>query len=193
GEKSRLRMAQIMLTEAQLLLLDEPTNDLDLESLMALEQALDTFPGGIVLVSHDRYFMDRVCSQILSIEGHEYQFFSDYFQWEAWYQESQKKSVNFSLNDSRATTQVGDKAPPNRPSKKGLSYKEELEFNKMEANIQGKEKELKSLQEQIEKPEVQSDSQKVNEYYLELQKVQSEIDTLYSRWSELEEKKLKSF
>lgn len=189
GEKSRLRLAQLMLTEAQLLLLDEPTNDLDLESLMALEQSLDSFPGGIVLVSHDRYFMDRVCNQILSIEDQDYQLFSNYFQWEAWYNEYRENIGKNNKSDMLAGNTLTASTEKPSAKKKGLSYKEEIEFGKMEASIQTKEAELSHLQTEISKPDVQSDSQKINEYYSNIGKLEKEIEKLYSRWSELESKK----
>jgi ATP-binding cassette subfamily F protein uup len=189
GEKSRLRLAQLMLTEAQLLLLDEPTNDLDLESLMALEQSLDSFPGGIVLVSHDRYFMDRVCNQILSIEDQNYQLFSNYFQWEAWYNEYRENLGKNNKSEVLAGNTVTTSSEKPSAKKKGLSYKEEIEFGKMEAVIQSKEAELSHLQTEINKPEVQSDSHKINEYYSNIGNLEKEIEKLYSRWSELESKK----
>lgn len=189
GEKSRLRLAQLMLTEAQLLLLDEPTNDLDLESLMALEQSLDSFPGGIVLVSHDRYFMDRVCNQILSIEDQNYQLFSNYFQWEAWYNEYRENLGKNNKSEVLAGNTVITSSEKPSAKKKGLSYKEEIEFGKMEAVIQSKEAELSHLQTEINKPEVQSDSHKINEYYSNIGNLEKEIERLYSRWSELESKK----
>ncbi|MCK6599912.1 MAG: ATP-binding cassette domain-containing protein, partial [Bdellovibrionaceae bacterium] len=182
GEKSRLRLAQLMLTEAQLLLLDEPTNDLDLESLMALEQALDTFPGGIVLVSHDRFFMDRVCNQILSIENKDYEVFSDYFQWESWFREKQNDVYQI-----EKTVEIKEKS---LPKKKGLSYKEELEFSKMEVTISEKENKLTALKELIEKEEIQRDSLKLNEYYVGINQLEKEIVDLYDRWSQLEAKKI---
>lgn len=192
GEKSRLRLAQLMLTEAQLLLLDEPTNDLDLESLMALEQSLDSFPGGIVLVSHDRYFMDRVCNQILSIEDQKYELFSNYFQWENWYlqnkQLANKEQRSLESPEKMEVTENAKSSQKKAELKKGLSYKEEIEFKKMESVIQSKEMELQKTQKLINDPETQADSQKINEYYSKIGILEKEIESLYHRWSELESK-----
>lgn len=186
GEKSRLRLAQLMLTEAQVLLLDEPTNDLDLETLMSLEQSLESFPGAVILVSHDRYFMDRVSSQILSINKQKYEFFSDYFQWESWY--SKQVFVNESNPEPSPEPSV-DLDAQKSSKKKGLGYKEEIEFQKMETTIHEKESQLQNLQSQVSMPEVQSDSQKVFELYKSIESLQKEVEQLYERWSQLETKR----
>lgn len=194
GEKSRLRLAQLMLTEAQVLLLDEPTNDLDLETLMALEQSLDSFPGAVILVSHDRYFMDRVSNQILSINNQKYEFFGNYFQWENWFTSQtekeklgQKNAESTSFVQENQTT-VEDQTKKS-PKKKGLSYKEEIEFQKMEEVIHQKEDELSSLQKEVTSSEVQSNSQKVFEIYKKIETLQAEVESLYNRWSHLETKR----
>lgn len=194
GEKSRLRLAQLMLTEAQVLLLDEPTNDLDLETLMALEQSLDSFPGAVILVSHDRYFMDRVSNQILSINNQKYEFFSNYFQWENWFvAQSEKEKAGKKSTDttifSEASQSVIDDGGKKITKKKGLSYKEEIEFQKMEEVIHQKESELSSLQQEVTSPEVQSHSQKVLEIYKKIEILQDEVESLYERWSHLETKR----
>ena len=102
GEQARLRLAQIMLKTAQVLILDEPTNDLDADTLDVLENALNQFQGAVILVSHERYFLDAVSNQILAFPPKEFaernlglQIFSDYFQWENWYStEKLKPSKN---------------------------------------------------------------------------------------------------
>lgn len=186
GEKSRLRLAQLMLIEAQVLLLDEPTNDLDLETLMSLEQSLESFPGAVILVSHDRYFMDRVSSQILSINKQKYEFFSDYFQWESWY--SRQVLANESIPEPN-TVSTADMDSKKAAKKKGLGYKEEIEFQNMETTIHEKESQLHNLQNQVSMPEVQSDSQKVLEIYKNIESLQKQVEQLYERWSHLETKR----
>lgn len=186
GEKSRLRLAQLMLTEAQVLLLDEPTNDLDLETLMSLEQSLESFPGAVILVSHDRYFMDRVSSQILSINKQKYEFFSDYFQWESWYSRQQFSNENIPESISEVISDLDSKKTN---KKKGLGYKEEIEFQKMETTIHEKESQLNFFQSQASQSEVQSDSQKILEIYKNIESLQKEVEQLYERWSQLETKR----
>jgi ATP-binding cassette subfamily F protein uup len=91
GEKARLRIAKLMLKQAQVLVLDEPTNDLDSDTLDNLEDSLRDFNGAVILVTHDRYFLDAVCNQILAFPPPEFsdrrlQKFANYFQWENWFQ-----------------------------------------------------------------------------------------------------------
>ncbi len=96
GEQARLRIAQLMLKEAQVLILDEPTNDLDADTLDVLENALAEFNGAVILVTHDRYFMDAVSNQILAFPPDDFkdrrlQKFSSYLQWEDWFSNEKNK------------------------------------------------------------------------------------------------------
>ena len=84
GEQSRVLIARLMLQPADLLLLDEPTNDLDIQSLEVLEKSIKDFPGALVLVTHDRYLLDRVCGALIALEGGDHGFFGDLDQWEGW-------------------------------------------------------------------------------------------------------------
>jgi ATP-binding cassette subfamily F protein uup len=90
GEQSRVLIARLMLQPADLLLLDEPTNDLDIQSLEVLEKSIKDFPGALVLVTHDRYLLDRVCGALIAIEGGAHGFFGDLEQWEGWKAERRK-------------------------------------------------------------------------------------------------------
>src|SRR5204863_6268415 len=83
GERARVMIARLMLAPADVLLLDEPTNDLDIPTLEVLEESLLEFPGAVVLVSHDRYMLDRVSTMVIGLDGGEGNFFADYSQWEA--------------------------------------------------------------------------------------------------------------
>src|SRR5205085_1898599 len=128
GEQARLRLAQLMLQPSQLLVLDEPTNDLDSDTLDVLEQSLGDFPGAVILVTHDRYFMDAVSNQILAfptpdIADKSLQKFSSYFQWEQWFASADRKSSGRGSEAGKSTA----------PAKVKLSYKEKFELENMEA------------------------------------------------------------
>lgn len=180
GEQARLRIAQLMLQDAQILILDEPTNDLDTDTLEVLEKSLKDFNGAVILVTHDRYFMDAVANQILAFppEGHpdrHLQKFADYMQWEEWYE---------SLKD--IPQQISSSNTINKPeSKKKLSFKEKFELENMEANILKLEQELEVINARSQNPEVLADSKELIKVHTEIARLQSEIENKYSRWSEL--------
>ncbi len=185
GEQSRLLIARLMLQEANVLVLDEPTNDLDLETLAVLENCLTSFEGAILLVTHDRFFLDRVATQILAfhpVESGKIEMLASLTQWERWHQEELKISE---LKQNTLKTQ--NKNPQN--SKKKLSYNEVRELESMEKNIQEAEAELARHEMQIQDPEIASNGNKLIEITEAMQKLQSKIDDLYSRWGELESKK----
>jgi len=183
GEQSRLRIAQIMLKPASVLVLDEPTNDLDLDTLNVLEDALRDFSGAVILVTHDRYFMDQVCNEILAFtrdsKGHPHlEKFADYLQWEAWaleHQQAQKAAEKKARQE-------------NSPKGKKLSFKEKFELENMEEKILGLESELHQWQAESQKPEVVSSSTKLQELFAKMAERQTLVDGLYARWSELEAK-----
>jgi ATP-binding cassette subfamily F protein uup len=188
GECARLRLAQMMLQECQVLILDEPTNDLDIETLNILEEALRDFEGAVILVTHDRYFMDQVCTHILSFDSFrpnsgELLFFADYEQWENWFE------IQVAAQKSKKTT---DKNKAQAESKnagvKKLSNKEKLEFEQMEARVLELEKSIAQLQVELALPEVVSQSSKVQELYATLHQQQQQLESLFQRWSELEAK-----
>ena len=94
GEKARAIMAKLLLKQADLLLLDEPTNDLDIQTLTVLEESLLDFQGALVIVTHDRYFLENICNHILYLDDiHQHHFFSDYSDWESFYTEQEKKQT----------------------------------------------------------------------------------------------------
>jgi ATP-binding cassette subfamily F protein uup len=182
GEQARLLLAQLMLRPANLLILDEPTNDLDLQTLGLLEDCLEEFPGAVILVTHDRSFMNAVCNQILAQP--EMIFFSDIDQWEKWFKAELKKQDSSSLARPelpRATDVKGR-------GKRKLSYKEQLEYEKMERVIFEKEERLSDLTEQSQKPEVVANAVELQKLMTELAEIQSEVEVLYTRWAELEAK-----
>lgn len=189
GEQSRLRLAQLMLREAQVLILDEPTNDLDVATLTVLEESLKEFNGAVILVTHDRYFMDQVASQIIAFhkqpDGNTtLENFVGYLQWEEWFEE-QKELEELRLKNE-ALAKKNELKSSGKPVK--LSFKEKFELENMEGTILELEEKLTVLQEESQKPEVVSQSSKVQELYSQISALQSKIEKLYARWAELEKK-----
>ncbi|MFS4460930.1 ABC-F family ATP-binding cassette domain-containing protein [Bdellovibrio sp. HCB2-146] len=188
GEQSRLRIAQLMLNEAQVLILDEPTNDLDVATLTVLEDALREFAGAVILVTHDRFFMDQVAHDILYFHRHEdghqtLEHFAGYLQWEEWFDEQKELAAQ---REQQARQEAKKAAKSGKPVK--LSYKEQFELDNMEANIHELEAKLNELQLESAKPEVVSVASKVTELYAEIANLQAKLDKMYARWSELEAK-----
>ncbi len=184
GEQARLLLARLMLRPANLLVLDEPTNDLDFQTLGVLEDCLEEFPGAVILVTHDRRFMDEVCNQVISIP--EYIQFSDLSQWEKWFRASLKESALAKKNQVESKTVASSAEGAGK--KKKLSYKEQLEFDKMESVILEKETRIAELEEQSGKPELLTNSLKLTELTREMGELQTEVERLYARWAELEGK-----
>lgn len=182
GEQARLRLAQMMLMECNVLVLDEPTNDLDVETLNTLEETLNEFDGAVILVTHDRYFMDQVAHEILVFP--EMIKFADYLQWEAW-KENQKNNPKAAIQAAAPVTSTAPVAEK-KPGK--LSFKETFELENMEKSIQEVEQKLNALQLEVEKPEVVSKASKVQELYAEIAKLQKQIETSYERWTFLDKK-----
>lgn len=180
GEQSRVSLARLMLSPANVLVLDEPTNDLDVETLDVLQDVLTEFDGAVLLVTHDRYFLDHVASEILAFESlgdGQVITYAGLHQWE-----QARKS-------QPATSKKSEKkdAPPSTTSKKRkLSYNEVRELGAMEATIQEKEAKLEALQAQSQMPENQSNASKLTEIFAAISHTQTEIDRLYSRWAELD-------
>jgi len=192
GERARVLIAKLMLEPADVLLLDEPTNDLDIPTLEILEENLLDFPGALVLVTHDRYLLNRVASTVLGLDGrgHTGQF-ADYAQWEDWLEElddTQDKSLRRSDGSSR-TQQTGLNSANNAISaKKKLSYLEAREFAAIEQRVEGSDARLAAARDRVEHPDVVSNSVALQEALKELDAAQHENDALYTRWAELTEK-----
>jgi ABC transport system ATP-binding/permease protein len=170
GERARINIAKLMLEPADILFLDEPTNDLDIETLEIIEEELSSFQGAVVLITHDRRFMDTLCTSVIGLGGigEEY-FFSDYAQWERAEERVQKKeTVTF-----RETA-----IPLKKKSDKKLSYKESRELEGMEEAILQVEKKI----EETEQALFENNSLAL---YKTLSDEQLKRDALYARWQEL--------
>jgi ATP-binding cassette subfamily F protein uup len=184
GERARVLIAKLMLEPADLLLLDEPTNDLDISTLEILEESLLEFRGALVLVTHDRYLLDRVSTVVLGLDGNgDAGQFADYLQWEAWRDElEQERDIS-----KRSVTSVP--APSGTPStRKKLSYLEAREYETIEARIAEAEATLRQAQTVVEDPSIASDAARLQIALNDLTSAQVATDALYARWAELEAK-----
>ncbi len=182
GEKARVLIAKLMLEEADVLLLDEPTNDLDIPTLEVLEESLADFPGALVLVTHDRFMLDRVSTVVLALDGQGgTEFFADYWQWER---------DRLSRKPARVEKDAEPKPQPVpfMAAKKRLSYMESREFDQMESKILAAEEELDKWKAAIQAPDIVSDAKRLQEAYEAMQTAQAEVEALYARWAELEAK-----
>jgi len=189
GEQSRLLIARLMLEEANVLVLDEPTNDLDLETLAILEDCLTGFEGAVLLVTHDRFFLDRVSTQILAFHpagNGAIESFASLSQWESWHEEEVKKVESKEWKPS-----VAPAAPPS-VAKKKLSYKEQRELEGMEDSIQNAEAELSRLEAELQIPEVAVNALKLTELTQSIALLHEKRERLYARWEELEKLKCPS-
>ncbi|MBA3013720.1 MAG: ABC-F family ATP-binding cassette domain-containing protein [Proteobacteria bacterium] len=180
GEQSRILIANLMRQPADILLLDEPTNDLDIPSLEVLEEGLAEFPGAIVLVSHDRFLLDRLADFVLGFDGNgKCRQYADFRQW---------------LDDLQGKTAVdkpakGKSAKASTPAKKKkMTLGEELELAKMEETIAQAEKALAEFQDRVSHPDLQSDQEQLVVCCQKLQEAQEKVTQLYKRWEELEAK-----
>ena len=183
GEQARLLIARLMLEPADLLILDEPTNDLDIPTLDVLEDSLLEFTGALVLVTHDRWLLDRVSTRLLALDGTGHaEWFADYAQWEA---AQERKAM-----EERKPEIVEETSVPEKPAKrKGLSYKEQKEWDQIETKILEAEGRVATCQAATNDPSISSSATDLQERYAALHVAQTEVERLYARWAELDEKR----
>lgn len=190
GERARVLIAQLMLQPADILLLDEPTNDLDIPTLEILEEGLLEFRGSLVLVTHDRYLLDRVSTIVLGLDGLTVDgqggaaSFADYSQWETW-QAERKQGRNQTKPSSSPVT---DSSASQVQAQKKLSYLEGREYAGIEERISEAEQKLQAKRAALEDPAIASDGPRLVAAHAEMQAAQNDLDTLYRRWAELQEK-----
>jgi ATP-binding cassette subfamily F protein uup len=190
GERSRLLLARILKSGGNFLILDEPTNDLDLPTLRVLEEALIAFPGVTCVVSHDRYFLNRVCTDILAFEGdgkiHHSVGDYDYYlekKHRAEAAAARQSAAIISTNKSAARVAAAPKSA--KPRK--LSFKEARELEGMEAQIQAVEAEVAHIEGLFIQPDFhRKHATQVNRLTDELEAAKEQITRLYARWEELE-------
>jgi ABC transport system ATP-binding/permease protein len=182
GEQARVMIARMMLEPADVLLLDEPTNDLDIPTLEVLEESLLDFPGALVLVTHDRFLLDRVSTTVLALDGEgQAELFADYDQW---WQAQQSSQPAPKLREVPATSE----RPSGREPQKRLSYLDRLEWDRMEQLILEAEAELERKQKAAEDPAIASNAAELTAAHEALDQARHRVDQLYARWAELEAK-----
>ena len=179
GEQARVRIARLMREPADLLILDEPSNDLDIPTLEVLEESLVEFAGGLVLVTHDRFMLERVATVIVALDGRgRAETFADYAQWQ--------------VARAGATATPRASAPPRpareRPEPKRLAYREQREWEAMEPAILEAERALETSRRAVDDPAVASDAAALQERYAALEAARVEVERLYARWAELDAK-----
>jgi ATP-binding cassette subfamily F protein uup len=180
GERARVLIARLMLEPADVLLLDEPTNDLDIPSLEVLEQALMEFPGAIVLVTHDRFMLERVSTDFLALDGHGgARPVASYEQCTALRREPARSAEKAPKRSPRS-----EQAPPAKPKK--LSYKLQREADGMEEAILTAEAEVERLEGIVGDPAVIADHARHHDACSELEAAHARVHALYERWAELE-------
>ena len=185
GERARVLIAQLMLQPADILLLDEPTNDLDIPTLEILEESLLEFRGSLVLVTHDRYLLDRVSNIVLGLDGQgTAECFADYAQWQSW-QAERKRAANQTEVSTKLLPTFSE--PPVQTPKK-LSYLEAREFAGIEQRITEAERVLQGKRAELENPAIASDGPRLVAAQAATEAAQRDLDALYARWTELEEK-----
>jgi ATP-binding cassette subfamily F protein uup len=183
GERARVLIAKLMLEPADVLLLDEPTNDLDIATLEILEESLLEYTGALVLVTHDRYMLDRVSNIVLGLDGRgNAETFADYSQWEQWQEEGSRSEVQSSGKPE--VQEVREKSG----GKKKLSYLEAREYATIEERVEAAEERLNAARDLLEDPSVATNADALTAALHDLEAAQAIADELYARWAELTEK-----
>ena len=195
GERSRLMLARILKTGGNFLILDEPTNDLDLPTLRVLEEALIAFPGAVLVVSHDRYFLNRVCTDILAFEGDEritpsvgdYDYYLEKKQ-RADVAASRESADIVALNKTSALSRGAATAKPASGSKsRKLSFKETRELEGMEESVFATEAEIGRIENLFAAPDFhRTHAAQTSALMAELAAGKEKLSQLYKRWEELE-------
>ena len=182
GEQARILIAKLMLQPADVLILDEPTNDLDIPTLDVLEESLAEFPGALILVTHDRYLLDRLSTELLAFDGKGgTNVYGELAQWE--------RARAIAEAEAAAPVKKAKPSRPARPQVKGLSWNERAELADMEETIAAAEGVVDTLQKKISDAGAPASHVHLNELCEELNTAQAHVEALYARWAELEQKR----
>jgi ATP-binding cassette subfamily F protein uup len=189
GERARLMLAKVLRQGGNVLVLDEPTNDLDLPSLRMLEEALANFDGTVLVVSHDRYFLDRICDQVVAFEDHgvivqpgNYSYYLE--------KKKERDARNQTAAFTLAKVQSRSSQPevPKTSRARKLSFKEQRELAGMEELILSKEARVRELEGTLNDPEFHATrSREARGLIAELENMKVEVARLYDRWHELDQ------
>lgn len=185
GEKRRLYLLRILMGAPNVLMLDEPTNDLDIQTLTILESYLDEFPGAVIVVSHDRYFLDRIVDRIFAFEGNGCfnQYLGNYSDY------TQAKEARERLSEELSVKPAKSKSTEKAENKKDkllkFSYKDAIEFEQIDDIIMGLENDMKQIEAQI--VEASSDFEKLQQLLEKKEEVEAKYEDAIERWAYLNE------
>ncbi|MBS0210091.1 MAG: ABC-F family ATP-binding cassette domain-containing protein [Planctomycetes bacterium] len=181
GEQARILIARLMLQPADILLLDEPTNDLDIPSLDVLEEGLSQFPGAIVLITHDRYLLDRLSTMVLGLDGRGGgQVYADYRQCLAAQAEAAAEA------EQEATKKAKKPAPQPATKAVKLNYQQQKELDQIQDRIAAAEARVAALHDEVAVVAAGADYKLLTVKSSELNEATAAVETLYARWEELE-------
>ncbi|MEP6788595.1 MAG: ATP-binding cassette domain-containing protein, partial [Acidobacteriota bacterium] len=186
GERRRLYLLRILMGSPNVLLLDEPTNDLDIPTLIALEEYLDDFAGALIVVSHDRYFLDRTVDNVFSFEpgGNVREYPGDYT---AYLEVKQREGTEQrNVEVPKASSAAPAPATADKLTPKKLSFKETRELAALEESIAATEARLPEIEKELAL--AASDAGRVHELFIEQQTLNTKLKTDLSRWAELAER-----
>ncbi len=186
GERARLMLAKVLKTGGNLIVLDEPTNDLDLQSLRMLEEALAAFGGTVLVVSHDRYFLDRICDQIVAFEDDGVRVQPGNF---SYYLEKRQARENAARAQAAAANKAAaarKKAATQKTKPRKLTMAQKMELEGMEDRISEAEEKIEKLEATLASPEVQTNYEEIPKVVASLDEAKTECAKLYERWEELE-------
>lgn len=193
GEKSRLALAKLKMQKANLLILDEPTNHLDIDSKEVLESALVDFPGTIVFVSHDRYFINRIADQVAEMQADGIKvYLGDYnYYLEKKAEEEELKQLKLqeqqTANDTASNSSAKRRSFAEEKQRQRDERKKQRKIEELEARIEEKETAIADLEQKMTQPEIFDDHKKTLELNEELSSLQTELDNLMDKWARLEE------
>ncbi len=178
GERARALLAKIMAEECDILVFDEPTNDLDIATLETLQESFESFPGAIVLITHDRYLLERSASSVLGLQSGEGVLYGSYAQWE------DARAVTSTKSSERKRAEKAVDSTSKAATK--LSYKDARELSMIENSISLAEEKLAAIKQQLDSGEFACNAQKLSELCDALAAQQADVDSLYERWQSLE-------
>jgi len=182
GEQARIMIARLMLRPADVLILDEPTNDLDIASLDVLEESLTEFPGAIVLVTHDRRMLDRICTEILGLDGDgRVGRYADCAQWQA-------TQARLKEGMSESVAKANPKESKRKADRNRLTASETKDLQNMEETIREAEEHVEQCSRAVDDPEVAGDHVEAQKRWEQLEAARKHVEELYIRWQELETK-----